>query len=257
MIHPTPSVEDDEDDDDSMRSERRQRRSSRFGIAVPHPPRGGGGSNGAAATPCRSNVSSSFLISIALSSILVYLISVMGDYEHYSPYQRDASTKRYGLGAGDADGELKSALRRGGEGRAAVAIIRVIDVDGSSSSSRSTDGNDGNGDVTYLVQVKSHDYPIEAFRGAVCLLGGNANVDDVTPLDTLRRELDEELFHPAWVKNLGGGGGGRSGGGGDGSTSSAAGVIDDSRNGRGNSTYAPRLLNNDTIAGGAGRRYVT
>jgi hypothetical protein len=262
MIHLTPSVEDDDDNDDDdvdmVRSERRQRRSSRFGISVPLPPRG----NAAAAattttTACRSNVSSSFLISIVLSSVLVYVISIMGNYERYrSPYQRDASTMRYGLGAGDAGGELQSALRRGGEGRAAVAIIRVIDVDyddvgGSSSTSRSTGNDGGNGnDVMYLVQVKSHDYPIRAFRGAVCLLGGNANVDDPSPLDTLRRELDEELFHPTWVEKLGN----VDGGGVESTSLAGTDVIDDSRNGRGNATYAPGRMsaNNDTISGDGG-----
>ncbi|KAL3826773.1 hypothetical protein ACHAXA_000599 [Cyclostephanos tholiformis] len=237
-VPPPPAVEDDED---IMRSERRQRRTSRVAIGSSLlPPR----SSGAATPFTNGTISSSFLISAALSSLLIYLISIVrGNYESYSPY-RNISSRRYGLGAGDADGDLRSALRRGGEGRAAVAIIRVIDVDAPSSYSPS-----GKDDVGYLVQVKSHDYPIEAFRGAVCLLGGNANVDDATPLDTLRRELGEELFHPTWVDDLGRGGG-------DGSSSSAVGVIDDSGNGRGNSTYAPSSLNNDTIVGGVTIRYL-
>ena len=62
-----------------------------------------------------------------------------------------------------------------------------------------------------------------AFRGAVCLLGGNANGGtkkkkkkgllgkgkdgdngggDVTPLDTLKRELNEELLSPDWVNRI-------------------------------------------------------
>jgi hypothetical protein len=35
-------------------------------------------------------------------------------------------------------------------------------------------------------------------------LGGNANDKDGTPLDTLKRELNEEMYHPIWVSNLGG-----------------------------------------------------
>merc|ERR1712194_304151 len=52
------------------------------------------------------------------------------------------------------------------------------------------------------VQMKSHDYPIEIFRGTVCLLGGNANKRDETPLDTLKRELSEELHNPEWVNAI-------------------------------------------------------
>ena len=64
-----------------------------------------------------------------------------------------------------------------------MAIIRV-------------DMDDG---VRYLVQVKSHDYPVEIFRGTACLLGGNAQPSDAAPLDTLLRELNEELGDPKWV----------------------------------------------------------
>ncbi len=74
-----------------------------------------------------------------------------------------------------------------------MAIVRVIGM---------TDGADSNQNVQYLVQLKSHDYPIEAFRGAVSLLGGNANAQDKTPLDTLKRELNEELHFPDWVDAL-------------------------------------------------------
>ena len=199
------------------------------------------------------------LVSAVLSALLVYLISVVGDRRYDASYYHSPrggggggggasnSKKRYGLGAGDAGGELASALRRGGDGRAAVAIIRVVDHPSSSlsssssslsSSSNAKGGGELDNNIKYLVQVKSHDYPIEAFRGTVCLLGGNANAGDDTPLDTLRRELGEELYHPDWIEDIvvvSENGGGPS------SLSSSlwgVGVIDDSKNGRGNSTYA-------------------
>lgn len=130
-------------------------------------------------TAIYTNKKLAFLISILLAS-LVYFASTN---QPSSPY----ISKRHGLGAGDTSGELASALRRKGDGRAAVAIIRVI-------------GDDQN--VQYLVQMKSHDYPIESFRGTVCLLGGNANKHDETPLDTLKRELNEELHNPEWVDDI-------------------------------------------------------
>jgi hypothetical protein len=65
-----------------------------------------------------------------------------------------------------------------------------------------TDSTTNHPPIQYLVQVKSHDYPIEAFRGAVSLLGGNANPMDKTPLDTLKRELNEELHFPDWVNDI-------------------------------------------------------
>ncbi len=95
-------------------------------------------------------------------------------------------------GAGDTKGELKTALKRKGDGRAAIAIVRVVGTPSSDAEER----------VRYLVQVKSHDYPIEAFRGTVCLLGGNANANDETPLETLLRELREELHDPDWVDDI-------------------------------------------------------
>ena len=135
---------------------------------------------------------------------LVYLVS------------RRGPPRRSGLGAGAApSGELRAALRRKGDGRAAVAIVRVAEEGGDAAATR------------YLVQVKSHDYPIAKFRGAVCLLGGNAAKADATPLDTLKRELREELGDPAWVSGIG-----------------AADVVDDAR---------ARPLSNATAARAAGR----
>ena len=125
-----------------------------------------------------------FLVSVLLVSLLYYACTDRPS----SPYV----SKRYGLGAGDKAGELKSALRRKGDGRAAVAIIRVV---GMKSKNDPTD-------VQYLVQVKSHDYPIVPFRGSVCLLGGNANKHDAGPAETLKRELNEELHHPEWVDKI-------------------------------------------------------
>lgn len=125
------------------------------------------------------------LLSILLASLL------------YFASTSDQSLKRHGLGAGDnSAGELRSALRRKGDGRAAVAIIRVIGMKGEKENANVANPHE---DVQYLVQLKSHDYPIEAFRGSVCLLGGNANKNDETPLDTLKRELNEELHSPDWV----------------------------------------------------------
>lgn len=158
-----------------------------------------------------------FSSSVLLLSFLVYIIStcIIGNHSSEGGYYPSWSSSfssgiRYGLGAGDdTNGELNSALRKGA-GRASVAIIRVIDDATAAAAAASIDGINGgsNGDsnnkVRYLVQLKSHDYPIEAFRGTVCLLGGNANDKDNTPLDTLKRELNEELYHPNWVSNLGG-----------------------------------------------------
>lgn len=140
-----------------------------------------------------TNKKLAFLLSILLASLLYFAASTIHQSSS-SPY----ISKRYGLGAGDTNGELRSALRRKGDGRAAVAIIRVI---GMNSDTNKNDPNNANphNDVQYLVQMKSHDYPIESFRGTVCLLGGNANKHDETPLDTLLRELNEELQHPTWV----------------------------------------------------------
>ena len=72
-----------------------------------------------------------------------------------------------------------------------MVIIRVVEdninditnIDQSSATSK----------TRYLVQRKSRDYPIEPFRRAVCLFGGNAESTDNEPLDTLKRELGEEL----------------------------------------------------------------
>ncbi len=121
---------------------------------------------------------------------------------------------RYGVGGSSASDELTSALNRKTYGRAAVAIIRVVGL----KSEHGIKAIPNNNEVQYLVQIKSHDYPIEAFRGAVCLVGGNVNVaddkkkkkgaaleevdHDVTPLDTLKRELNEELLHPTWVDSF-------------------------------------------------------
>lgn len=126
----------------------------------------------------------SFLLSVLLVALL-YLTSTNRSYS--SPYV----SRRFGLGAGDTSGELRAALRRKGDGRAAVAIIRITGMKSDDPKS-----------VQYLVQMKSHDYPIEKFRGTICLLGGNANKRDETPLDTLKRELNEELHNPDWVAGI-------------------------------------------------------
>jgi len=116
------------------------------------------------------------------------------------PYHSPRVSKRHGIGAGETGGssELVSALRRKSDGRAAVAIIRVIGTAGGDDDDVN-ETPDRHPDVRYLVQLKSHDYPIEAFRGTVCLMGGNANIHDEMPLDTLKRELNEELHRPDWV----------------------------------------------------------
>ena len=158
-----------------------------------------------------------FLSSVLLLSLLIYIATCFINSQssseggYYPSWSSSFSSGiRYGLGAGDdTNGELNSALQRKGDGRAAVAIIRVINDDndatdnGINTNNNKGVGSNGN-NVRYLVQLKSHDYPIEAFRGTVCLLGGNANEKDTTPLDTLKRELNEELYYPNWVSNLGG-----------------------------------------------------
>mmetsp|Transcript_17874 Transcript_17874/g.26444 ORF Transcript_17874/g.26444 Transcript_17874/m.26444 type:complete len:230 (+) Transcript_17874:95-784(+) len=75
--------------------------------------------------------------------------------------------------------ELNATLERSVNGRAAVVIIRVEDTTGEPTK--------------YLVQRKSIDYPIKPFQNAVCLFGGNAELTDKEPMETLTRELGEEL----------------------------------------------------------------
>lgn len=149
----------------------------------------------------QSNKKLAFLISIILATIAYYSVSIINNRIYSNLYI--LSKGRHGLGAGDNAGELKTALKRKGDGRAAVAILRVI---GINNSNNKTDGdadtNNNSDEVRYLVQMKSHDYPIEHFRGTVCLLGGNANKDDATPIDTLKRELNEELHSPDWVNAI-------------------------------------------------------
>eukprot|EP00581_Thalassiosira_minuscula_P006267 CAMPEP_0183746330 /NCGR_PEP_ID=MMETSP0737-20130205/66703_1 /TAXON_ID=385413 /ORGANISM="Thalassiosira miniscula, Strain CCMP1093" /LENGTH=353 /DNA_ID=CAMNT_0025982023 /DNA_START=51 /DNA_END=1112 /DNA_ORIENTATION=- len=132
-----------------------------------------------------ANKKLSFLLTLLLASSLLFFLST---HEPSNPY----ISKRYGLGAGDTNGELKTALKRKGDGRAAVAIIRVVGMNAETQAAKEGNHYNPHNDVSYLVQVKSHDYPIAPFRGTVCLLGGNANKHDETALDTLKRELNEE-----------------------------------------------------------------
>ena len=137
-----------------------------------------------------ANKKISFLISIVLATLTLHITSPEGLFG-----LKQSNNKRKGVGGRDATGELHSVLRRKEEGRAAVAIIRVID-----------DETDPDVPVVkYLVQMKSHDYPIPAFRGSICLLGGNANTNDATPIDTLVRELKEELGSTgslSWINKI-------------------------------------------------------
>ncbi|KAL7440804.1 hypothetical protein ACHAXM_007480 [Skeletonema potamos] len=145
-----------------------------------------------------------FVISFILSTIFYTPIYISSNRNNNS------NKKRYGVGGSSASAsELTTALRRKSDGRAAVAIIRVIGLQSEHGIKSNPDNQ-----VQYLVQFKSHDYPIQAFRGTVCLLGGNANGQimnrrkqggggrDVTPLDTLKRELNEELLSPDWVQMI-------------------------------------------------------
>jgi len=135
------------------------------------------------------------IVSLSLF-LFIYFTMIHRDSNVYSPYVK----KRYGVGAGDTHtGELASVLRRKQEGRAAVAIIRVRSSSNKDSSTQTSNNKD---DVQYLVQLKSHDYPIEKFRGAACLLGGNAKREDASPLETLKRELNEELHFLDWIGSL-------------------------------------------------------
>lgn len=129
-----------------------------------------------------------FLISLVLATLTFHVTSPDGLFG-----TKQANNKRRGVGGRDATSELHSVLRRKTEGRAAVAIIRVIDDETDPPV------------VKYLVQMKSHDYPISEFRGSICLLGGNANVNDATPIDTLVRELKEELGSTgslSWINKI-------------------------------------------------------
>eukprot|EP01080_Neovahlkampfia_damariscottae_P000418 gene420-6831_t len=45
----------------------------------------------------------------------------------------------------------------------------------------------------FLVQRKTEDYHVRDFASTLCLFGGNSEKEDQRPLDTLRRELQEEL----------------------------------------------------------------
>ena len=123
-----------------------------------------------------------FFISALLASIAYYSASSIISNQRTNPH----ISKRHNRGDNNA-AELKVALKRKGDGRAAVAIIRVVQP---------------TNETRYLVQLKSHDYPIDAFRGSVCLLGGNADKRDHTPIDTLKRELNEELISPDWVNTI-------------------------------------------------------
>ena len=131
---------------------------------------------------------------ITLAFIVSVILATLTFNASSSPLKH-ATSIRKGVGTIDATGELHSVLRRKQDGRAAVAIIRVID-----------DETDPDAPVVkYLVQMKSHDYPIPAFRGSICLLGGNANVNDATPVDTLVRELREELGYTGsldWINKI-------------------------------------------------------
>ncbi|KAL3802085.1 hypothetical protein HJC23_010841 [Cyclotella cryptica] len=130
-----------------------------------------------------ANKKLTFLLSIVLLTLL-YEASI-----HTTLLSSSSNKKRKGVGGRDATSELSSLLRSKRDGRAAVAIIRVVDEDVKK-------------EVKYLVQIKSHDYPISPFRGAICLLGGNANTDDISPVDTLVRELHEELGALSWVNDI-------------------------------------------------------
>mmetsp|Transcript_17630 Transcript_17630/g.26213 ORF Transcript_17630/g.26213 Transcript_17630/m.26213 type:complete len:335 (-) Transcript_17630:109-1113(-) len=179
-----------------------------------------------------TNRKCTFLVSFILATIFYSPI--------YISSSNNSNQKRYGLGGPSASAsELTSALRRKSDGRAAVAIIRVVGM----QTEHGIKSNPNN-EVQYLVQYKSHDYPIKAFRGAVCLLGGNASGDttkkklgkkgmvggDVTPLDTLKRELNEELMSPDWVNVI-----------------QEKNVIDDSKLGKTlyNTTSLPAVTNNN------------
>ena len=126
-------------------------------------------------------------IVFVLSTLLITLL-----YEasvHTTLLSSSSKTKRKGVGGRDATGELSSLLRSNQQGRAAVAILRVVD-------------DDAKKEEKYLVQIKSHDYPIPPFRGSICLPGGNANADDPSPVDTLVRELREELGSLSWINDI-------------------------------------------------------
>jgi len=125
-----------------------------------------------------ANKKFAFFLSLVLATITFQATSPIGLLD-----TRQTNNKRKGIGGRDASGDLHSVLRRKVEGRVAVAIIRIIDNEIDQDEPT----------VKYLVQMKSHNYPIPSFRGSISLIGGNANEDDATRVDTLVRELTEEL----------------------------------------------------------------
>jgi 8-oxo-dGTP pyrophosphatase MutT (NUDIX family) len=124
-----------------------------------------------------------FVINIWFLALLVsfYIISFMTSSFSRLPESQDFPSPKIRSSA-NVDTGLNATLKRLNNGRAAVVIIQVVDEKGKENSSPS-----------YLFQRKSRDYPILAFRTAVCLFGGNAESEDATPLETLSRELTEEL----------------------------------------------------------------
>ena len=84
-----------------------------------------------------------------------------------------------------SNNHLSQTLKRHKNGKAAVAMIRVL-FDNSTE-------DDQNQEV-YLMQRKSLNYPIQKFSNALCLYGGNSeDIDENQPIQTLIRELREEL----------------------------------------------------------------
>lgn len=59
--------------------------------------------------------------------------------------------------------------------------------------------SNGSSGRLFCFQKKTMDYPIEEFAGTYCFFGGNAEENDKDHLDTLQRELTEELSSASFI----------------------------------------------------------
>lgn len=154
-------------------------------------------------------------LTLTLIALLVCLFSFSNFFTFTNPYGGLGSMMDVFPSSTEKEEEeedLMDLMKRNTQGRAAVIIIRVEPDDATGSDASST-GNSSPGEqheqtqrsqqeTRYLIQRKSSDYPIPQFKNALCLYGGNflsLKEGDLTPLDTLLRELKEELSEETFV----------------------------------------------------------